>query len=109
MHARVFEREKVLAGGHTGAAVADRAIGTNAGKRRIQPVAERLRREEGSLGADVPLEEVIGGGRDVARHAIGRFDLSAISLRCPRIDEAPLGDVDQSGDLVGVDDHVRSR
>src|SRR5215212_11279456 len=105
-HTRVLEREQVVAGGDARSAVADDVVGRRVAQGVLQPRAQFFGRAEQSALVEVPLEEIVGGARNVAGGLVDRFSFAAVALGCARVNELPLRGRQLRCDGSGVDRHV---
>src|SRR5262245_64289252 len=96
----MLEREQVVAGSDTRAAVTDDVTRSD-GAENLAPIfAQLFRRTEDALIVDVGLIEMIGGAGNVAGGSVDRLRLAAKALRRARINESPVRVVYQRFDLL---------
>ena len=82
----MFQREKVVARGDAGTAVAHHVGATDASDRLFEPRTQIRRSEEATI-SQTPLEEVIDGSRNVSGDGVERLHVTAITFRCSRVYE----------------------
>jgi len=83
----VLHGEQVVAGGDAGTAVGHRMLRRRVAEDGPEALPELLAGLEGPVRSEVFLEGRAHRPRNVARHRVERFDLAAVALSGPRVDE----------------------
>ena len=107
--ARVFEREKIVAGGDARSAVADNPLGGDAAERFLHARAQLLGCSKESPFVEIPLEEVVRRAGNVPGRPVDRLGLAPVAFRRTGVEQTPLGPADERGDLIDIHGHVRAR
>src|SRR3954471_11866353 len=105
----MLEREKIVAGGHARAAVADDGISGDVSGDRADLFAQFFGLAEQPLRVEIRLIKMIRGAGDVPGLRIDWLVLAAIALGRTRIDEPPGWCIDHGGNRLDVDRHVGTR
>src|SRR5687767_15929338 len=86
----MLECEQVVARLDARSAVADDVLGHDAVDVRGESRPQIFRRTERAVLVDVPLEKITRRAGDVSRNGIHWFELTAIALRSPRVEQPPV-------------------
>ena len=105
----MLQREQVVARLDSRSAVADDVLGRDAIDVRGKSRAQIFRRAQRAPFVDIPLKKIARGARNVSGNRIHRFDLAAIALRRPRVEQAPVPVACVRRHVVYADRHLRAR